>query len=473
MKKNKLLILFISISIIIIALANLIYPGHLAREKTGSLDDLEMPEGYRASLILKGLRNPSSFFINKDGDIYVSENAEGTGRIIKYTQKGQYSLIADGLNTPVGQIIINKDVIYISHKGKISKLESGEVKDLVTGLPSFGDYSNNGIYFGPDGMIYICQGAATNSGIVGTDNHERGWLDKYPFFHDYAPMDVVLNGLNFKGENLLTSDKNDRASTGAFQSFNSQTAANQEIKGRLPGNASVLRINPNGDLMDLFAWGVRNPTGIVVLPDGKGIVAVQGMENRGSRPIAGGRDYIYEIKKGTWLGWPDYEGGEPVSQQKFKAKNHQMPQFLTALHPTTTPQKPIVSFEESGRIGIIDICRGNELGLRGQIIAPLKKGEKQEAKIAAVDLKNSVSVDFIKNKKGKELLQNPTQCVIGNDGKLYILESARGAIIKVEKEDEVLKRILPMYIPTEYFIGFIIISFSVYLVFAVRRNKSE
>ena len=61
------------------------------------------------------------------------------------------------------------------------------IVDLASGLPSLGDYSNNAIAYGYDGMIYICQGAATNSGIVGIDNFEKGWLQQNPYFHDYPP----------------------------------------------------------------------------------------------------------------------------------------------------------------------------------------------------------------------------------------------------------------------------------------------
>lgn len=473
MKKNRLLIVFIAFAIAGAVLINFIYPSYFKNRNIELLETLDIPEGFRASVVVKGLDNPSSFFINKDGSIYISENTKSGGRIVKYTPKGEYSVVAKGFDNSINHIMMNKDTIYISQKGKLSRLEGQEIKDIISGLPSYGDYSNNGIYFGPDGMIYICQGAATNSGVVGMDNYERGWLKDNPFFHDYLPWNTVLNGMNFKTENPLTKDKNDRASTGGFQSFNTEGSANQEIKGRLPGNASILRVTPNGDVMDLFAWGVRNPVGIIVMPDGRVFVSVQGMENRGSRPVANGKDYIYDIKKGTWLGWPDYEGGEPVNQQKFKVKNHQQPQFLTALHPSTTPQKPLAAFEESGRIGMIDYFRGNESGLRGNIVVPIKKGAKQEAKIALVDSKSGSVTDFIRNKENNAFLEQPVQCVVGGDGKLYVLEAKNGLIFRIEKENEVLEGILPMYIPIEYFIGFVIISFSVYLVFALRKNKEK
>lgn len=46
----------------------------------------------------------------------------------------------------------------------------GRVKDLVTGLPSYGDHFNAKLSIGPDGKLYVGVGTATNSGVVGLDN---------------------------------------------------------------------------------------------------------------------------------------------------------------------------------------------------------------------------------------------------------------------------------------------------------------
>jgi len=135
--------------------------------------------------------------------------------------------------------------------------------------------------------------AATNSGVVGIDNFNNGWLTNNPFFHDYSPYDSVLGGVNFKSLNPLISDKNIRANTGAFQPFNSISLKSEELKGRLPGNACILRVSFDGRTVDAFAWGVRNPVGVIILPDTRVFITAQGMEDRGSRPVANGKDYLY------------------------------------------------------------------------------------------------------------------------------------------------------------------------------------
>src|SRR5207248_2303776 len=112
-------------------------------------------------------------------------------------------VVADQLSGPVTGVLWHKGRLYISHRGKISVLEGGKVRDLVTGLPSLGDHHNNQLAAGPDGKIYFGQGTATNSGVVGLDNFEFGWLQKYPDFHDYPAKDVKLRDQAFEAPDLI------------------------------------------------------------------------------------------------------------------------------------------------------------------------------------------------------------------------------------------------------------------------------
>lgn len=44
------------------------------------------------------------------------------------------------------------------------------------------------VAFGPDGKLYFSQGAMTNTGIVGLDAYELGWLRRLPHAHDILAM---------------------------------------------------------------------------------------------------------------------------------------------------------------------------------------------------------------------------------------------------------------------------------------------
>ncbi|WDC83488.1 hypothetical protein PL321_12285 [Caloramator sp. mosi_1] len=83
--------------------------------------------------------------------------------------------------------------------------------------------------------------------------------------------------------------------------FNMQSGKDSVVKGKTPGNASIYRTYVGSTNLDLFAYGIRNPINIVFTHDNKAYVSVQGMENRGQRPIDNGCDYIYEVKKETGL----------------------------------------------------------------------------------------------------------------------------------------------------------------------------
>ena len=48
--------------------------------------------------------------------------------------------------------------------------------------------------------------------------------------------------------------------------------------------------------MELVAWGFRNPFGLAVAPDGRLFVTDNGLVVRGSRPVWGSPDVLWEIK---------------------------------------------------------------------------------------------------------------------------------------------------------------------------------
>ena len=45
------------------------------------------------------------------------------------------------------------------------------------------------------GKLYFSQGSMTNTGIVGLDSYEMGWLRRLPHAHDIPGLDVVLTGI--------------------------------------------------------------------------------------------------------------------------------------------------------------------------------------------------------------------------------------------------------------------------------------
>jgi len=113
-----------------------------------------------------------------------------------------YEVVAEGFRVPLLGVNVLNGNIYVSHKGVISVIKSdGTRQDIITGLPSNGDYGNSKVVFGHDGKMYFGQGSATNSGVVGLDNT---WVFQYPYFHDFPAEDIKLIGQNFPTYNFLS-----------------------------------------------------------------------------------------------------------------------------------------------------------------------------------------------------------------------------------------------------------------------------
>jgi hypothetical protein len=70
-----------------------------------------------------------------------------------------------------------------------------------------------------DGYIYFGQGTATNSAVVGEDNHQFGWLGRNPDFHDIPCRDITLAGANYTTKNVLKEGSGEDVTTGAFLPF--------------------------------------------------------------------------------------------------------------------------------------------------------------------------------------------------------------------------------------------------------------
>jgi glucose/arabinose dehydrogenase len=347
-------------------------PTELPRIPAPDPKAAQLPPGFAVVAAVTDLTYPSSIEFDDKGAMYVAEAGYNYGdevapaRVKRITRAGPNQtvteVVADQLNGPVTDILWHKGRLYISHRGKISVLESGKLRDLVTGLPSLGDHHNNGLAAGPDGKIYFGQGTATNSGVVGLDNFLFGWLQKYPDVHDIPAKDIKLRDQTFETPDpvaMLTKGELTKTRTAAFHPFG-RKAESTTVKGQVKANGTILRMDADGSNLEVYAWGLRNPYGLGFTPDGKLLCTDAGMDERGSRPIANAPDCLWEIKQGAWYGFPDYAGGEPVTDPKFRSKRGPAPQFLLADHPEV--QKPLLAVPPHTGGTKFDLSRGGPFG---------------------------------------------------------------------------------------------------------------
>lgn len=290
------------------------------------------------SIKYKGIKDAKDFAFDENGSFYIAYMDK-----IQYIDKSgkSYDLLKDkSLN--ITSIAYSSRKLYFSSKDKIFHydLDKKEKKLLIDNLPSYGDYKDNVIKVNGN-ELFVSIGAATNSGIVGSDNL---WLKDTPYIFDISPKDITIKGRNFGSEK-----------TGAFVPYKTKNLSGQIVSGHFPGNASIVHYDLESGYGDTFAWGIRNVAGMSFNSHGKLIAAVGGMEDRGLRPVKGDVDYIYEIKKGAWYGWPDYSGGDPVISPRFKGQNNTKVNFILENHPTTNPPAPLYQHKQLSAIKGLDI----------------------------------------------------------------------------------------------------------------------
>lgn len=306
-------------------------------------------------LITQGLNFPTSLAFDGQGTAYLAESglpfggARRGGRILRLERDGEATCLLDNLRQPVNGLTYHEGWFYISeggYPGRISRLSvEGEWRTVLDGLPGSGNYHTNMVAVGPEGKLYFGQGAMTNSGIVGLDSYEIGWLKRLPHTSDVPGYDIVLTGVNIETRNPLASNGDRKVETGAFSDFGTRTEPGQRIAARVPCTAAVLRCNPDGSELELFAWGLRNVYGLGFMPDGRLLATDQGADDRGSRPVGNAPDLLFEVQKGRWYGWPDFVGGVAVIDPSLRPQRGDAPQFLLANHAELpAPEAPLLRF---------------------------------------------------------------------------------------------------------------------------------
>jgi glucose/arabinose dehydrogenase len=372
-------------------------------------------------------------------DLIVAEsgyNNAGQARIVRIRRNGPADVVvSSGLNPPVTGLAMRGKTLYVSHAGKVSVVQGTSLKDILTDLPH-GDHYNNKIVFGPDGKIYMGQGTITNSGVVGIDNYLFGWLKEHPELHETPCKDITLTGENFESVNPLTG-ADDKAVTGAYKPFGTQSTAGEVIRGNVKCGGSIVRFNPDGSGFELVAWGLRNPYGVQFDASGQLWTTNHGADVRGSRNIFNDPDYLVRVDEGAWYGFPDYFAGKPVTDGRFNAPEKPKPPTLWREHPKRSDA--FVTFPSHTGTNGLAFSPGGAFGYQGDAFiaaygtfAPVTSGVNLNPAgfgVLRVDMKTREIHDFVKNDlpgpaylNTKNGINRPSDVLFGPDGSLYIVD---------------------------------------------------
>ncbi|MFZ6758458.1 PQQ-dependent sugar dehydrogenase [Undibacterium sp. Ji50W] len=299
------------------------------------------------------LNFPTSLALAPDGQVYVAESglpfdhAPKGGRVLRVNEDGSVAELLKDLRQPVNGLVWHDNSLIISEggfPGRISRLDlaTGQRHTLLDDLPGFGNYHTNMVAIGPDHKIYFGQGAMTNSGVIGTDSNDLAWLREIKHAADIPGYDIRLNGQVA----TITDLEGKQVSTSAFARYGHVHAADTRMAAQLPCTASVMRCNLDGSDLELVAWGIRNAYGLLFLPDGRLIATEQGTDVRGVRPVWNCPDFLFEIKQGAWYGWPDYQGGKPISSPAYRSPDGKAQEFVLTNHAELPPpESPLLAFD--------------------------------------------------------------------------------------------------------------------------------
>jgi glucose/arabinose dehydrogenase len=286
--------------------------------------------------------------------------------------------------------------------------------------------------------MYIGLGTATNSGVVGLDNF---WVKEYPYFCDKPGSYILLKGQNFETLNMQISGAKESIFTGAFSTYGEPNDPHEVRKGVTKASGSILRSNPDGTNLELVAWGLRSPSYIKFDETGRLFVSNNGFDVRGSRPVANAPDEFQFIIPGTWYGWPDYAGGEPVTSDRFRPEGGKPIEFLLMNHPSDPP-KPFAIFPPESTIIGFDFNYNSNFGRRGDVyiaefgsVIPKTYGDTvmQFAgtghRITKIDMFTGATTTFAINKSGFSAtvtkeggFGRPSDIAFGPDGAMYVVD---------------------------------------------------
>ncbi|WP_160672956.1 hypothetical protein [Clostridium sp. C8-1-8] len=356
--------------------------------------------GLGTEIKVKGIKEANCFTFDEKRNIYFgSDNG-----IELYRTDGKSEYVIKESNININSIgYEDGKLYYVEGSNLISYDIKNKIKsELINNLPDKGDYNKCKLIICKDD-IYIAIGAATNSGIV-------SGKEAVP---DSSPMDITLKGSNYGEE-----------PTGAFSKYGVKTKNGQVIKKSFPGNASVIKYSIKNNKAELFASGIRNIEGWDYNSEGSLMAIVGGMEDRGLRPIQGDTDYIYELKKDIWYGWPDFSGGDPLDSPKFTDDKGKAVKLLLSKWPMVSPPAPAYVYKDVGAISslIIDkngIIKGKD--------SSFFYDKKQQA-IYNLDKNGLISKVF----KFRSNAQIKDIKLIDNS--LYILDKNNGVLYEAQKQ---------------------------------------
>ena len=438
---------------------------------------VEYPADCTLVQVVKGLNCPTAMCWDSDGNMFIAESgADGSEPHIfgyhkdhsyfnVYPYKRSISFFPTGfvMYGPIGGMACDHHRLFVSHrdrygKGVITILGyDGTHETLIADLPAQGDYGVTDVVI-HNGRVYFGVGTATNSGVVGLDN--GAWLRRHPDVCDvmYAPSgSIKTNGSRFVTPNPLAGlGGADLAITPPFQPFGHSN--DSRIRSSNKPNGAIFNMSVDGGPASIEAYGIHNPRGLAFDEYDHLYSVLDGMQLRGTRPVADDPDTLMRISQGACFGFPDYStDGHLITEDRYRPP-------LSLIYSTGySDLSRLIDQEASGlrlaEFGVLVYgvfpslsgaakmdfipAEGPFKSFRGDALVALdgdrspfassgaKLIERIGFKVALVDMDRKTIRDFVKNTKGVPAsqqkfgtvaLERPCDVKVGPDGAIYILD---------------------------------------------------
>ncbi|GAB6169452.1 PQQ-dependent sugar dehydrogenase [Clostridium carnis] len=351
------------------------------------------------SISVKGCEGAKSFDFDDNGNLYIA--FKDTIRIVN--SDGKDKVIIKENNFDILDIIYYNNKLYIATGSRIVEYncQNNESKELISNIPNLGINKEINLLIEND-ILYFSVGSNTNSGIA----------EKKEAAYDLPTNSWILTGNNY-GE----------GKTGPFVPYGNSVEKGEKVEVKKIGNAAVLSYDLNLNEVNLYSHGIRNIKGWDTDNEGNIKAIVGGMEDKEPRAVKDDKDYIYEIKKDTWYGWPDYSGGDPITSPRFS--DGTKIDFLLENHPDKTPLAPSYQHKEGQSL------MGLAIDKEGKIF--------EKNTIVFGDNKKNLLYSITKDGVVRELVDLGNNSYISkirfyNNG-FYVLDSSLGCLYELQSSN--------------------------------------
>ena len=253
---------------------------------------LQLPNGFKATMIASGINNPRAIRFAPNGDLFVADSK--TNQILVYRFDKAFSQItskaafAKDLHQPYGIAFYppgpNPNWVYIANSNSVVRFPynadslraEGKAQQIVGNIPSAHHWTRD-IAFSPDGKsMYVTVGSGSN----------------------------VAEDMSSEPEGGLNNWKTDQPLGATWDTEE--------------GRANLLTFTPEGKDRRIFATGLRNCAGLTIDPHtSEPWCVVNERDGLGDNlPF----EYATHVKQGAFYGWPwfytgDHEDGRPASKR--------------------------------------------------------------------------------------------------------------------------------------------------------------